>query len=98
MVKTIYDMPWFTYIAECSDKTLYVGVAKDLNKRINEHNTTKKCKYTRSRKPVKLVYKESCRNYNIARKREAEIKKLGRKKKLELTIGGVAESGLSRRS
>ena len=84
MEKDIYRNPWFVYVAECHDKTLYVGVAKDVHKRIREHNTTSKCRYTRARKPVKLTYKELCRNYSIARKRESEIKKFGREKKLAL--------------
>ena len=84
MDKSIYDEPWFVYIAECKDKTLYVGVAKDAYKRIEDHNTTNKCRYTRFRKPLKLVYSELCDNYNIARKRELEIKSFNRNKKLKL--------------
>lgn len=84
MDKAIYNKPWFIYIAECKDKTLYVGVAKDVSNRINTHNTTNKCRYTRFRKPIRLLYKEQCVNYNIARKREIEIKRFGRKKKLLL--------------
>ena len=72
------------YIAKCRDNTLYVGVAKDATKRIHDHNNTNKCRYTRFRKPLKLAYKELCLNYNIARKREAEIKRLSRAKKLDL--------------
>jgi len=82
--KGIYSGFWFVYIAECKDGTLYVGVAKDVNKRIKDHNSTNKCRYTRFRKPLTLVYKEYCENYNIARKREIEIKRFSRKKKLEL--------------
>ena len=84
MDKGDYDKPWFVYIAKCRDKTLYVGVAKDVYKRIKDHNETNKCRYTKFRKPLGLVYKELCRNYNIARKRESEIKKFSRKKKLSL--------------
>ena len=84
MDKNNYNQPWHVYIAECRDKTLYVGVAKDVNKRIHNHNTTNKCRYTRFRKPLKLVNDEKCSNYNIARKRESEIKRFSRKKKLAL--------------
>ncbi|MFH1995383.1 MAG: GIY-YIG nuclease family protein [Candidatus Omnitrophota bacterium] len=84
MDKTIYTDPWFVYVAECRDKTLYVGVAKDAAKRIKEHNTTNKCRYTRFRKPLLLVYKELCSCYNSARKREKQIKKFSRTKKLAL--------------
>jgi len=84
MDSDIYNNPWFVYIAECRDKTLYVGVAKDVNRRIADHNKTNKCRYTRFRKPLKAVYKEVCENYEAARKREAQIKKFSRKKKLTL--------------
>ena len=84
MDKSIYGNPWFVYIAECRDKTLYVGVAKNVYKRIEDHNNTNKCRYTRFRKPIKLIHKELCDNYNMARKREIEIKRFSRQKKLEL--------------
>ena len=84
MDKTIYENPWFVYIAECKDKSLYTGIARNVNKRIDEHNKTNGCKYTRSRKPIKLLYSEKYPNYSVATKRESEIKKLTRKKKLEL--------------
>ena len=84
MEKTIYSEPWFLYIARCRDNSLYVGIAKDIHQRIKEHNTTSKCRYTRFRKPITLIYKEKCDNYNTARKREIEVKKFSRKKKLAL--------------
>ena len=84
MDKTIYLEPWFLYIAQCRDGTLYVGIARDADKRIKEHNNTNKCRYTRFRKPLSLVYKEVCANYNTACKREREVKKFSREKKLTL--------------
>ncbi len=84
MNKGIYNEPWFVYIAECRDKTLYVGVAKNAEQRIANHNKTNRCRYTRFRKPLILVHKELCNDYSTARKREAQIKKFSRKKKLEL--------------
>ena len=84
MDKSIYSEPWVLYIAECRDKTFYVGVARDVEKRIKEHNVTNRCRYTRFRKPVILLHKESCANYNSARKREREVKRFSRKKKIEL--------------
>ena len=84
MDKSIYNNPWFVYIAECSDKTFYVGIALDAEKRIQVHNKANGCKYTRCRKPVNLVYKELCLDYNTARKREFEIRRFPRKKKLEM--------------
>ena len=84
MDKCIYSNPWNVYIAECFDKTLYVGIAINVDERIKEHNSTNKCRYTRFRKPLRLVYSEFCDNYNLARKRELEIKRFSRKKKLDL--------------
>jgi len=84
MNKAIYKKPWFVYIAECGDATLYTGIARDVDSRIDDHNKTNKCKYTRSRKPIKLLYNEKHQNCSTAAKRESEIKKLTRKKKLEL--------------
>ncbi len=82
--KIIYNQPWFVYIAECKDKTLYVGIAKDVEKRIHEHNNWNKCRYTRFRKPLRLIYKEVCDDYTCGRKREKEVKKFSRDKKLKL--------------
>jgi len=83
-VKSIYNEPWYLYIAECRDKTFYVGIAKNVDERIKNHNATNKCRYTRYRKPIKLKYQELCENYSKARKRETEVKKFSRNKKIEL--------------
>lgn len=78
-------MKYTVYILKCSDKTLYTGSTVDLKKRLNEHNHAKAgAKYTRARRPVKLVYSEKCRTFAKARKREAEIKRLTRKQKFNL--------------
>ena len=78
-------MSYFVYIVECSDKTLYTGIAKDLKRRIVEHNSSQKgAKYTRVRRPVSLVYSEELENRSSATKREYAIKKLSREKKLNL--------------
>ncbi len=82
--ENIYESVWYLYIAECRTKDLYVGIARDVDRRIKEHNTTNKCRYTRYRKPLTLIYSETCENYNKARLREKEIKKFSRKKKLAL--------------
>lgn len=74
------------YILQCSDGTLYTGSTKDLEKRVHAHNNLKGgAKYTRARRPVELVYSESCESLSAARKREAEIKRLTREEKLFLT-------------
>jgi len=78
-------MSHFVYILECSDKTLYSGSTTDLPKRLNEHNYTKAgAKYTRGRRPVKVVYTKKCSTLALARKREAELKRLTKEEKLRL--------------
>ncbi|MDZ4221803.1 MAG: GIY-YIG nuclease family protein [Patescibacteria group bacterium] len=73
------------YILICTDKTLYTGIAVDLEKRIKEHNSGKLgAKYTRSRRPVKLVYSRRFRSRSSAQKEEARVKALPRKEKLAL--------------
>jgi len=82
-------MSYFVYILECKDGTLYTGIAKDVQKRLKEHNTSDKgAKYTKVRRPVKLVYTESSIDRSSASKREYEIKKLPRSKKLTLIQKG----------
>jgi putative endonuclease len=78
------------YILECSDKTLYCGWTNNLEKRLHEHNEGKNgAKYTRGRRPVKLVYQEPCLTRSDALKREREIKGLTRLKKLRLIKGSL---------
>ena len=74
----------YIYIVECRDKTLYTGYTVDLVKRIKTHNEKKGAKYTRGRTPVVLKYYEEFDNKVDAMKREAQIKKLRRVKKLML--------------
>jgi len=76
---------WSVYILKCNDDTLYTGITIDLDRRIDEHNnSTKGAKYTRIRRPVKLIYSEIKEDKSSASKREYEIKKLSREQKLEL--------------
>ena len=78
-------MSYFVYILECNDNTLYTGITTDLKKRLDEHNNSSKgAKYTKSRRPVTLVYQEPSENRSTASKREYNIKKLTRKQKLDL--------------
>ena len=77
------------YILECSDGTLYCGWTNNLEGRVREHNEGKSgAKYTRGRRPVRLVYRERCPTRSDALKREREIKRLPRSGKL-LLIHGV---------
>jgi putative endonuclease len=78
-------MSHFVYILECADKTLYTGYTNDLEKRILAHNTLKTgAKYTKGRRPVKLLYSEKFKTKSEAMKREAELKKMERVEKLKI--------------
>ena len=74
----------YTYILKCADGTLYCGWTNDLDRRLKAHNSGKGAKYTRSRLPVALVYFEEHKSQAEAQRRECEIKKFPRKRKLEL--------------
>ena len=77
----------FVYIVECADGTLYTGWTTDVEKRLQTHNAGEGAKYTRSRRPVRLLYSEPCADKSAALKREAEIKRLSRADKLALIAG-----------
>lgn len=73
------------YILKCADKSLYTGITTDLKRRVGEHNSSKLgARYTKPRRPVKLVYSQKFKNRSLASIAEARIKKLPRKLKLEL--------------
>ena len=76
---------FFVYLLRCSDGTLYCGWTTDIKRRLEAHNSGKRgAKYTRTRRPVELVYFEELENKNSAMKREYEIKQLSRAEKLRL--------------
>ena len=81
---------YYLYLLRCSDNSLYCGQTKDLQKRIQEHNfdNVKSAKYTKGKRPVKLVYFEKYKTINEVLKREFEIKKLTKEKK-EVLVRGV---------
>jgi len=75
-------MPYSVYIVECSDGTFYTGIAADVARRTREHNESPKgARYTRARRPVRLVYREEHPDKSSALKREYAIKKLSRLQK-----------------
>ncbi|MBI1423700.1 MAG: GIY-YIG nuclease family protein [Gammaproteobacteria bacterium] len=83
---------WQVYIVRCADETLYTGIARDVHKRIHEHNHGRlAARYTRSRRPVVLVYTESCDSRSQALQREMAIKKLSRQDKEQLCRQAVAQ-------
>ena len=76
---------WHVYILECADGTLYTGITTDLERRLSEHNEGRLgARYTRARRPVRLVYSVSYANRSEASIAEAQIKKLSRRKKQAL--------------
>ena len=76
---------YYLYIVECADKTLYTGITTDLSRRVDEHNSSELgAKYTRARRPVKLVYSKKFETRSLVCREEARIKKLTRPEKLKL--------------
>ena len=69
---------WCVYVLRCADGTLYTGVTTDLARRFKQHNAGTASKYTRSRRPVVLVYREPTKSHGAALRREIAIKKLSR--------------------
>ena len=73
---------YHVYIVQCADDTFYTGIAKELHRRIKEHNSSEKgAKYTKARRPVTLVYHEEHEDRSSASKREYAIKKMRREEK-----------------
>lgn len=84
---------WSVYILECADKSLYTGITTDLQRRLTEHNEGKLgAKYTRPRRPVKMVYSEPADSRSSASKREHRIKLMSQQQKLVL-IGRTKPGG-----
>jgi putative endonuclease len=81
---------WYVYILKCNDGTLYTGSTNNLEKRVHAHNHAKSgAHYTKIRRPVTLVYSETCETYALARKREGEVKAMSREQKLVLSVVNV---------
>lgn len=83
---------WQVYIVRCADGSLYTGIARDLERRIAEHNGDigQGASYTRSRRPVRLVYREPAADRSAASRREYQIKQLSRAEKLALIVASGA--------
>ncbi len=75
---------YFVYIIECRDRSLYTGITTDVARRFDEHKSKSGGHYTSSREVVRIVYTEQHPDRSAALKREAEIKRWTRKKKLDL--------------
>lgn len=82
---SLFEIMNYTYILRCKDETLYTGWTNDIQRRLEAHNAGRGAKYTRARRPVKLVYLESFETKEEAMRREYAIKHMTRKEKLTLT-------------
>ena len=77
----------YVYLLECADNTLYCGWTTDLKRRVAAHNMGSGAKYTRSRRPVRLLYYEEYEDRHDALSREWHIKRLSRNEKIRLVEG-----------
>ncbi len=83
---------WFVYVVRCQDGTFYCGIATDLARRLEEHNSADKgAKYTRGRRPVQLIYAEEVASRAQATQREGRIKRMSRTEKMALIQGGTSQ-------
>ena len=85
------DKKAYVYILECSDATYYTGYTTNVKNRLKMHNLGKGAKYTRARRPCKLVYVKECDSKSSAMKLEYRIKQMSRKEKSELIEGILKE-------
>lgn len=74
----------YVYMVECADGTYYTGWTEDLARRVAEHNAGRGARYTRARRPVRLVYAEECADRAAAQRREAALKRLSHREKARL--------------
>jgi putative endonuclease len=86
---------WFVYIVRCADDTLYTGIAMDVARRIEEHNSNNllAASYTRARRPVTLVYREAVDTRSAAARREYEIRQMTKEGKESLLTARLRSKG-----
>lgn len=85
---------WYVYYLRCNDNSLYTGITTDIQRRLYQHNNTKLgAKYTRARRPVKLVYSETAVDKSTASKREYQLRILTKKQKEKLVLAYPTSSG-----
>ena len=83
---------YFLYILKCADDTLYTGITTDLERRVAEHNGSKLgARYTKSRRPVELVYTKKFRDRSLASKEESRVKGLSRQEKIAMIGRGKGQ-------
>ena len=88
------DATWFVYLMRCADNSLYTGITNDLPRRLDQHNAGTASRYTRSRLPVVLVYREPQENQSHALKRELAVKALSRQEKESLIKSTEQSAGM----
>jgi len=79
---------WSLYVLECGDGSFYTGVTTDIDRRLREHQEGTASRYTRTRRPVVLAYREKCGTRSQSLARECAVKSLSRRRKEELISGG----------
>ena len=77
---------WHVYMVRCADDSLYTGCTNDLGRRVDAHNSGKGARYTRSRRPVLVVWSVRVKDRSAALSREAKVKQLSRVQKLALVL------------
>jgi putative endonuclease len=78
------ESQWLLYMVECRDGSLYTGITNDLERRLSQHNDGSGARYTRSRRPVQLRYREVCESRSAALVRECSVRLLPPKEKWAL--------------
>ncbi len=96
MKKFIRRDHFFVYIVECANGTYYTGYTPNVEKRVQLHNNGRGAKYTRDRRPVKLVWSKACRNQRFAMRAEKTIKGLKREDKERIVQGSRLDNVLRR--
>lgn len=87
---------WYFYVLSCRDDSLYCGVTTDIPRRVEQHNSKKGAKYTRSRVPVTLLYQRKVENRSRAQKMESAFKKLKRSDKFKRLVEMVDEDNFGK--
>ena len=77
---------YFVYLIQCEGGSIYTGITTDVQRRFKEHQDKVGGHYTRAHKVEKILYTEECQTRSDALKREAEIKKFTRDKKLKMVV------------
>lgn len=89
-------MSWFVYLVACQDGSLYAGVSNDVERRVATHNAGRGARYTRARRPVRLVYLAEQEDQREALRQERALKSLSRAQKRALAAfldEGAPEAG-----